>query len=79
MKVKELYVYVKGRPYSIILRANYKTIAEIDRLRALLCHIEDTEQVEFLLKPKRPGDFTRQGKINRIEKFEYPEFKPKEG
>ena len=76
--MKELYVYVKGRPYRIIVRADEKTIAEIDRLRARLCHIEDTEQVEFLLKPKCPSDFRRQGKIIRIEKFEYPDFE-KEG
>jgi len=74
----ELFIYVNNRPHAVIVRADEKTIAEIDALRAMLCDIFDTEQVEFCLRPIHPWDFTREGlSKHRIKKFEYPEIKPK--
>ena len=74
--MNKFFVYEGQKPVGIIEGADQIEIDDITRLaRALkLCFNR-----EIHLKPIRPGDFCFDPltgrKLNRIEKFEYPEFK----
>ena len=76
---KRFYVYEGSRPVGIIENADQIMIDDITKLSRMLKLMFNRD---IHMKPIYPGDFdfdpVSGRKLNRIEKFEYPEIK-KEG